>query len=116
MKKRKNKPLEEFDGIEPAPVVDEPMDEAKASNFLVPDNEQIRIYIVWTVGLYPNGVRMLDIRAITTSRAKAILYSKMLRRDKQPQEMWERVIIEPRCANHLYAELRRDMLVNTGRM
>ncbi len=105
-----------FVGIDPAPVVDEPADEVKASKLTIPDSEQIRIYIVWTVGTYANGVRMLDIRAVTTSRGKAILYSKMLRRDKQPGEMWERVIIEPRCANHLYAELRREMLVNTGRM
>ncbi len=112
---KKTQPKAPFDDFEPT-IVDEVGEEVKASDFVVPDDKQIRIWIVWTVGVYANGVRLLDIRAVTTSKPKAILYSKMLRRDKEPGENWERVVIEPRCANHLYAEKWREFMVNTGRM
>lgn len=79
-------------------------------------NKHYRIYIVWTIGTYANGVRLLDIRAVTTTPMQATMFSKMLRRDKQPGERWERIVIEPRVANHLYGETWREMMVNTGRM
>ncbi len=76
-----------------------------------------RIYIVWTVGTYGNGVKHLDIRAITTSEPKARLYSKILRRDKDDWgDTFERVVIEPRVANHLYAAKLREYMINTGQM
>lgn len=94
-----------------APFSDEPHDVKT-----VPGLDHVRIYIVWTVGLYPNGVRLLDLRGVTFSLGHAKLWSKILRRDKQPSDMWERVVIEPRVANHLYGEKLREMMVNTGRM
>lgn len=97
-------------------LIEECGEQVKSSKFNVPDDEQIKIWIVWTVGIYPNNVRLNDIRAITTSKSKAILYSKMLRRDKEPSELWNRVIIEPRCANHLYGEKWREFMINTGKM
>lgn len=115
MPKKKKFPVP-FDDIEAAPVVDAPSDEPKASKFVVPVGEQIPIWIVWTIGTYANGVRLLDIRAVATSKGTATMYSKMLRRDKTPSENWERIVIEPRCANHLYAEKWREFMVNTGRL
>lgn len=83
----------------------------------IPDNQMFRIYIVWTVGMYLNGVRYLDIRAVTSTLDKAKLYSKMLRRDKEfNHEDWQRVVIEPRVANHLYGAKYREMMINTGQM
>lgn len=91
--------------------------EPKAVEARVNDDEHIRIYIVWAVGMYPNGVRLLDIRAVTTSLGKAKLYSKMLRANKTlERDRFERVIIEPRIANHLYGESLREMDLNTGRI
>ncbi len=90
--------------------------EPPAVPFTGTDNDCIRIYIVWAIGTYANGVRMLDIRAITTSLGKAKLYSKMMRRDRQPHELWTRIAIEPRVANHLYGQTLREVMVNTGQM
>lgn len=94
-----------------APCSDEPTDITSTDL-----TGHVRIYIVWTVGLYPNGVRLLDIRSVTFTFGLAKLYSRMLRRDKNPGEYWERVVIEPRVANHLYAEKLREMMINTGRL
>lgn len=48
---------------------------------------------------------MFNLRAITTDMVKAKMYSKMLRDDKEINgEDWYRIHIEPRVANHLYAE------------
>jgi len=108
--------LEDFDDPE---IVCPPSDQGeqfRPSDLHVSDSELIAIWIVWTVGVYANGVRLLDIRAVTTSKSKAILYSKMLRCNKEPGELWTRVVIEPRCANHLYAEKWREFMVNTGKM
>lgn len=93
------------------PCSDEPSDTKLLSNL-----DHVRIYIVWTVGMYANGVRLLDIRGVTFSKAHAITWSKILRRDKSPSELWTRVVIEPRVANHLYAEKLREFMVNTGKM
>ncbi len=96
-------------------IISEP-DSTEPKCELLNNNSHFRIYIVWTIGLYPNNVRLLDIRAITTSMAQAKMYSKILRRDKHLSDLWERVAIEPRVANHLYAEKLREWMVNTGRM
>lgn len=98
------------------PVTTPDSTEPVAVPFKGTDSDQIRIYIVWALGTYPNGVRLLDIQAITTSLGRAKLYSKMMRRDRQPYEMWERIVIEPRVANHLYGEKMREYLVATGKM
>ncbi len=104
--------------IPEAPVVEMPSDEVRADlSAAFGDSKQPPIYIVWTVGSYANGVRLLDIRAVCGSLGKAKLYSKMLRQWKEVhREMWDRVIIEPRVANHLYGEKLREFMVNTGAM
>jgi len=114
--KADDKPFDPFAGIEAAPFVDDPDDHIRPSDFALPDDQQPRIYLVWAVGTYPNGVRLLDLRAVTGSKGKAILYSRMMRRDKEPGELWERIVIEPRVLNHLYGESWREFRVNTGRM
>lgn len=93
------------------PCSDEPLDVKELTK-----DEHFRIYIVWAIGTYPNGVKMLDIRSITTSKRLAMTHSKMIRRDKPAGDLMERVAIEPRVANHLYGEKVREMMVNTGRM
>ncbi len=90
--------------------------EPPAVPFTGTDQDCIRIYIVWAIGAYPNGAPSLDIRAITTSLGKAKLYSKMLRRDRQPYELWQRIAIEPRVANHLYGQNLREAAVVMGLM
>jgi len=83
----------------------------------VTKDDHYRIYLVWAIGTYPNGVKHLDIRAVTTSEPKARLFSKMLRRDKEDNhDSFDRVAIEPRVANHLYGAKLREMMVNTGGM
>lgn len=83
----------------------------------LPGLNHYRIYIVWTVGTYANGVKHLDIRSVTTNEMTAKLHSKILRRDKRDWgNNFERVVIEPRVANHLYGCEYREMLVNTGKM
>lgn len=118
MPKSKHNPYEnmDFDKIPDGPVTI--ADDEIGIKFSpdVSEDSQHRIYIVWTIGQYKNEVRLLDIRAITTSLSKAKLYSKMLRRDKEPGEIWDRVVIEPRVANHLYGEKWREYLVNVGKM
>lgn len=96
--------------------ISEPDSTEPAAEYL-PGGNHYRIYIVWTVGTYPNGVRHLDIRAVTTSEPKARLFSKMLRRNKDMNhDTFERVVIEPRVANHLYGASMREYMVNTGKM
>ena len=76
-----------------------------------------RIYIVWTIGTYPNGVKHLDIRSVTTNEMTAKMHSKILRRDKsENHDSFDRVVIEPRVANHLYGASMREYMVNTGKM
>lgn len=76
-----------------------------------------RCYIVWTVGTYANGVKHLDIRGITTSEPHARLWSKLLRAERGWNgDDFERVVIEPRVLNHLYAAKLREFMVNTGLM
>lgn len=76
-----------------------------------------KIYIVWTIGTYANGIKHLDIRGITTSEPHARLWSRLLRADKGWNgDDFERVVIEPRVLNHLYAAKYREMLVNMGQM
>lgn len=83
----------------------------------LPGTNHYRIYIVWTIGTYANGVKHLDIRSVTTHEATAKLHSKILLRDKKDWgDTFERVMIEPRVANHLYGREYREMLVNMGRM
>ena len=82
----------------------------------IPDNAFARIYLVWTVGMYPNGLPHIDLRAVTTSMLKAQLFSKMLRKDKEfNREDWRRVAIEPRVCNHLYGVNQREFKVAMGK-
>jgi hypothetical protein len=89
--------------------------EPKAILGRVTDNENIRIYLVWGIGTYPNGIKMLDLRAVTTSAGKAKLYSRMMRADKiYFHDKFERVVIEERVTNHLYGEYLREWDLNIG--
>lgn len=93
------------------------LDEDPFRGWRLTRDEQYIIYHVWTIGLYHNGHPMFDLRAVTTSMAKAKLYSKMLRRDKEANgETWYRVHIEPRVANHLYAACMRDYREAVGKL
>lgn len=78
---------------------------------------QLVIYLVWTIGTYKNGHPMFNLRAVTTDSVKAAEYSKMLRRDKEANgDKWYRIHIEPRVANHLYAECMNEFMEATDRL
>lgn len=98
-------------------AISEP-DSTEPAAIRVGKDEHYRIYIVWTIGTYPgNGTRHLDIRSVTTSEAMAKMHSKILRRDKTDNyDTFDRVVIEPRVANHLYGACLREYMVNTGQM
>ena len=108
MGKIKKDPIETLPDLIPEPESNEnsnlPVVDAN-----IPDTQFVRIYLVWTVGFYQNGLPHIDLRAVTTSMPKAQLYSKMLRKDKEyTNETWQRVKIEPRVCNHLYGVNYRE--------
>jgi len=116
MKKPKKDLIETLPDLIPEPESNENSN-IPVTNASIGDHEFARIYLVWTIGLYPNGLPHLDLRAVTTSMLKAQLYSKMLRKDKEFHgEDWQRVAIEPRVCNHLYGVNQREFKVAMGKM
>jgi hypothetical protein len=78
---------------------------------IVDSDKRIRVWLVWSLAEYQNGVPMLDLRAIATSLKQAEKYKDLLEKDflkdKDMLRSWKlktdiKINIEERITNHCY--------------
>jgi hypothetical protein len=81
----------------------------------IKSRDLLRVWLVWTVGTYANGLPWIELRAIYANETSAREFARELgkyecRKAAGMGGMYrEKVVLEPRVMNHLYADEMKSM-------